>query len=184
VFAQVREVLANLKSATGEIDAVVRRNSPKVDAALDDVGRASKSIASAAKEFEGLGTRVHSILGDAGGDLDRFLAHVAEMGHNLADMTEDLRAHPWKLVNKPDDKEIAFENLHVASSNYVRSSQAIDDALAKIKQIEGRTDLADPDKKILLEKAAGDLRAELAKFEERARFFMRMFQSGAVTPPR
>ena len=37
------------------------------------------------------------------------------MGHNLSDASEDVRAHPWKLANKPEEKEIAFENLRNAA---------------------------------------------------------------------
>src|SRR5262249_30183163 len=158
----------SLKSASKEVDAVVQRNAQKIDEAFDNVRTASKSIASAAKEFEGLGTRVHSILGDAGGDLDAFLKHVSEVGHNLADMTEDLRAHPWKLANKPEDKEIAFENLHIASSNYVRAAEAVEDSLRRIKEIEARKDLPDPDKKILLEKAYANLKGDLQQFDAKA----------------
>jgi ABC-type transporter Mla subunit MlaD len=184
LVADLKDMLGHLKSASAEIDAVVARNAPKIDAMFDDVRKAAHSAASAVKEFEGLGSKVQTILGTVGGDLDRILARVAEGAHNLSDVLEDLRANPWKLANKPDDKEIAFENLRNAASNYVRAQQSMSESLTKLKELSARADLSSDDRRALIDRAMKLLAGDLAKYEATARIFADMLQSRGVKAPR
>lgn len=167
----VQAMLAELKAAAAEIRALVQRVAPKVDAAIDDVARAARSVAALGRDLEGLGPRLHAIVGKAGNDIDAVLARLNEVGHNLADASEDLRAHPWKLLNKPDEKEIAYENLRNAASNYVRAAQAVEEAAKELRATEARTDVQGDDLKGLVEGALLRLKADLARYQEaEARF--------------
>lgn len=184
VVADLKDLLGHLKTASAEVEAIVARASPKVDEILDQVLAASRSAASSVKEFEGLGTRVQGVVGTVGDDLDRILARVAEGAHNLSDVLEDLRAHPWKLANKPEDKEIAFENVRNAASSYVRAARSLEESLRVVKELEARKDLAAADREALLKKAWARLQGDLAAYDEKAKFFSGALQAGGVSAPR
>lgn len=180
----VKEILANLKEISATLKDTVARLGPKAETMLDDVAAAARTANAALAEFQGLGTKVQGIVGEAGTDLDAILKRVAEAGHNLADMTEDLRSHPWKLANRPEDKEIAFENVRNAATNYVRAAQAIQDSLAQIRGLEGRPDLSQEDRKSLLASLTSRLQSDLNRYEEAAKTFSRLLQSSQVQAPR
>ncbi|HVG93674.1 MAG TPA: hypothetical protein VND21_04445 [Planctomycetota bacterium] len=182
--ADVAEVLANIKDLSVSLKETVARLAPKIETTLEDVAAAARTANATIAEFKGLGAKVQGLVGDVGTDLDVILKRVAEAGHNLADMTEDLRSHPWKLANRPEDKEIAFENVRNAASNYVRASQSIQESLAEIRALEGRADLAQEDRKRLLTTLTTRLQGDLARYEEAAKVFSQLLRSSQVQAPR
>ena len=181
ITGDVREMLGHLKRASADIEGIVARAGPQVDVILEGVRATVASAEGSVKEFAGLGTRVQAVVAETGRDLDEILARVSEGAHNLSDVLEDLRAHPWKLATKPEDKEIAFENLRNAASNYVRTTQALRDSLAAVQALEARRDLPDAERRALVQKAYDRLKSDFARYEETAAFFTRMLQSPAVS---
>src|SRR5205085_8798849 len=110
------------------------------------------------------------------------LVKLSEVAHNLSDASEDLRAHPWKLLTKPDATEIAYENLRNAMSNYVRASQAVEGAARELRDAESRQSIPDDDKKRLIEDALTRLKADLARYDDAARRFTELLRQGGGAP--
>jgi ABC-type transporter Mla subunit MlaD len=182
VGKKVDDVVADLKASSTEVKEILARAGPKVDAALDDVGLAARSLAGLGHDLEGVGPRLHAILGTSGSDLDKVLARLAEVGHNLQDASEYIRAHPWALLNKPDATEIAFENLRNAASNYVRAAGAVEEAAKALKSAEERKDLAPDDLKHVVEDALQRLRGDLARYQDAEARFTRLLREGGAVP--
>ncbi len=166
------------------MDAVVSDVRPKVNAILDNVTSASASVARLGKDIEDLGPRLDAILGTTGGGLEKVIARLVEVGHNLSDVSEDLRAHPWKLLNKPEEKEIAFENLRNAASNFVRASGMVQDTIKDLKTLEGRHDLPPPEQARLVKEALARLEADLSKYAQAEAFFTQLLRGGAESMPK
>ncbi len=183
----VHELLASLKALVARLDGIVIDAQPKISATFDNVLAASASVTRLGEDLEAIGPRLNGILGDAGGDLSGVLKRLNEVGHNLADASEDVRAHPWKLLNKPDDKEIAFENLRNAASNFVRASGAVQQTIADLKALEARTDLGTDAQKRLLQAAFVRLQTDLAKYGDAESRFTGLLRTsgpaGPVQPP-
>ncbi len=180
VQEDLKKLLASLRSAADNLNAIVTRSGGKVDAILDDVDRAAKSVASAAKDLETLTPRAKGVITQAGAELDRALKLFTETGHNLADASEDLRAHPWLLLNKPPESEIAYENVRDAMRNHVKAAQTVEEAAADLKLLDGRDDLTEPERKELLDQALERLKAGLARYEETAQVLLRLLEPGAI----
>jgi ABC-type transporter Mla subunit MlaD len=184
IDVDIRELLAALKEVANNLNAIVVRASPKVDAMLDDLGAAAKSAAALGRELEGIGPQLKAIFGGVGGDLDRVLEDLAIVGHNLADASEDIRAHPWKLLNKPDEKTIAYENLRDAMTNYVRAAEQVRRTTGDLALLASRTDLPAADHKQLLDQMAEKLKGDLLKYDETAQMMLKILQqsAGPTTP--
>jgi len=144
---------------------------------------ASALVARLGKDLEDLGPRLSAIVGTTGGGLEKVIARLAEVGHNLSDVSEDLRAHPWKLLNKPDEKEIAFENLRNAASNFVRASGMVEDAIKGLKELEGRRDLPPPEQARLVKAALARLEADLSKYTQAEAYFTQLLRGGPPSMP-
>lgn len=184
---QVAALLDDLKKLVADLDAVVGDVRPKVNAILDNVTAASASVAKLGKDLEDLGPKLSAIVGSTGTGLEKVIARLAEVGHNLSDVSEDLRANPWKLLNKPEEKEIAFENLRNAASNFVRASGAVQQTIADLKSLESRTDLGTDAQKRMLQAAFVRLQTDLAKYTDAETRFTGLLRSsgpsGPVAPP-
>lgn len=181
---QLASLLDDLKKLVADMDAVVSDVRPKVNAILDNVTSASASVARLGKDIEDLGPRLDAILGTTGGGLEKVIARLVEVGHNLSDVSEDLRAHPWKLLNKPEEKEIAFENLRNAASNFVRASGMVQDTIKDLKTLEGRHDLPPPEQARLVKEALARLEADLSKYAQAEAFFTQLLRGGAESMPK
>ncbi len=179
----VQELLASLKALVAHLDGIVLDARPKVAATLDNVLAASTSATRLGKDLEAIGPRLNGILGDVGGDLTAVLKRLNEVGHNLADASEDVRAHPWKLLNKPEDREIAYENLRNAASNFVRASSAMQETIADLKALEARRDLGSDVQRRMLAEAFGRLQSDLAKYTDAEARFTGLLRSSASSAP-
>lgn len=180
---QLAALLADLRRLVADMDAVVGDVRPKINTILDNVTAASASVSRLGRDLEGLGPRLEAIVGTTGVGLDKVLTRLADVGHNLSDVSEDLRAHPWKLLNKPEDKEIAYENLRNAASNFVRASQAVSEVVAELKALETRRDLVPAEQASLVKAALARLEADLSKYAQAETFFTQLLRGGASAMP-
>jgi hypothetical protein len=147
------------------VDEIVQSAAPKVDSflsGLDGVGEEIQRLAvdfqALVKELSGLGPDARRVVQEVGSDLDTIFGVLEDASRNILDATEDLRAHPWKLANKPEQDQIAFENLRVATLTYVRAMQDMEKAAGTLQGILARPDVADPAVK-------AQVAATLAEFE-------------------
>ncbi len=180
---QLAALLADLRKLVAGMDAVVGDIRPKVNTILDNVVATSASAQKFGKDVEGLGSKLEAIVANAGLRFDQVLSRLAEVGHNLSDVSEDLRAHPWKLLNKPEDKEIAYENLRNAASNFVRASGSVQQSIVELKLLEARRDLVPAEQSRLVKETLARLEADLSKYAQAEQFFTQLLRGGASSMP-
>ena len=126
---------------------------------LGDIKTAARNAADVTGEFAGIGPEVKQLIERLGVDVDVLLRNLIDTSRNLQDTSEDVRAHPWKLLNKPDDQEIAFENLRAAALSYMRAMRDLNDSSRRLVALMGRDDLEDPAVKELLDAALAEFKA-------------------------
>jgi ABC-type transporter Mla subunit MlaD len=160
--ADIAQILADVKSAAARVNEVVQEGAPKVERFLDTLDRASEEVRKLAADLQGIGPDVRALIGRSGGSLDSILSSLDDMARNLLDVSEDLRANPWKLTNKPDGSVIAFENLKAASLTYVRTMNAMERTARHLKEILATPGATTPELKLRLDGAL----AAFAKAQE------------------
>jgi ABC-type transporter Mla subunit MlaD len=187
-LAQAKTDLAaamdDIKSAAAKVDEIVQAAAPKVDAALDEVISLAKQLSATAKDLEGLGPEAKRVVGEVGADLDRILAVILDASRNILDATEDLRAHPWKLANKPDADEIAFENVRLSMITYVRALREMQEASALLRELLGRPGVQDPALKAAIENALRQFQTSQERYQEAEQRFMKLLQQAGPKGPR
>jgi ABC-type transporter Mla subunit MlaD len=178
----VAELLATLKHVATQLDELIARSAPQVDAILVDLRRTAGNLAKTSEELLGVGLQVDAILADVGGDARRTFARLAEVGRNLQDASEDIKAHPWKLLNKPDAEEIAYENLRTAAQSTVRAAAHLDETSQRIVELLQRKDLPEEQHREALQQLMEVLKRHLAEYDRHAAVLDRLLRAGGGPP--
>ena len=178
---KVDAILADVRGITGKVDAILTRASPKVDGFLDDVGTVGKNIVSLSEDLKRAGPEVREVLRSAGRDVDELMEILKDTGYNLADASEDIRAHPWKLLNEPEADEIAYENLRNTMQNYVRAMQRVDRAAETVRQAMS-LDPQSPAAGGLLRRALSGLDGSLDKYKSVESDLLELLRDSRPTP--
>ncbi len=188
--------LASLEGVITRLDKIIAKAEPQVDSFLVSMNNMSRDMESAAKnfkslstEFAGIGPDARRILNDLGVEFDDVVNTLGDMARNLLDASEDLRARPWLLTNKPDPGEIAFDNLRAASRNYMKAMAGAQRAMVKLSQLLARPDVHDPRVRAMIHAAMQNYQASLEKYRRDEARWTRLFETapkgeGARVPPR
>jgi ABC-type transporter Mla subunit MlaD len=174
-------VLDNLKQVTTRLDGILERASPKVDVFLDDMDRVGKNLVSLSSEIQGIGPEARALIRSVGSDADQLLQALLDTGHNLLDASEDIRAHPWKVLNEPSSDQIAFENLRNTMLNYVRAMQRMNEAAVTLRDLLSRGSAADPDVRARVQRTLAEFESSRDRYRQMERRLMDLLQAG--TPP-
>lgn len=175
--ADATEMLASLKSAAAKVDEVVQTGAPKVDSFLNEIDALARQLKVLARDFEGLGPEAKRVVTELGHDLDVVFDNLQDASRNILDATEDLRAHPWKLANKPDGDEIAYENLRLSALTYMRAMGDMSKAATVLKDLATRPDAATPEVRAKVAEALKAFDATLAAYRRAEERFARLFEA-------
>ena len=99
--------------------------------------------------------------------LVRTIERAQKAMENFAATTEDLKTAPWKLVNKPSDKETDIVHLYNSSRLYVEAASQIQDNIQDLETLRRLGVLEDAGKADLVDRATARLEAALKDFETR-----------------
>ncbi len=169
------EAMASFKSALATLDEVIQESRGPIREILGNVKTAASNAADITGEFAGIGPEVKRMIEALGVDVDTLLRNLIDTSRNLQDTSEDVRAHPWKLLNKPDDQEIAFENLRAAALSYMRAMRDLNDASRRLVALMGRDDIEDPKVKAMLDEALKEFEAAQARYQHDEARWQRLF---------
>ena len=175
VDGDLAEAMVSFKSALANLDGAMKDIRGPLREILGDIKTAARNAADVTGEFAGIGPEVRELIEGLGVDVDTLLRNLIDTSRNLQDTSEDVRAHPWKLLNKPDDQEIAFENLRAAALSYMRAMRDLNDSSRRLVALMGRDDLDDPEVKALVDAALQEFRAAQARYQHDEARWQRLF---------
>ena len=75
----------------------------------------------------------------------------------------EVRRSPWRLLYKPDKKELETDNLYDAARSFAMAASAVDSATQSLEAIQLDSNEADPE---LLEKMLENLRALFDRYTD------------------
>ncbi len=174
---EVKELMGGAKDAIRKLDDILAGAKGPIDRFLADMETAGQNFSGLSKEFSGIGPEARAMLSDLGVDLKVITGRLQDTAHNLLDTSEDLRAHPWKLLNKPDEKEMAFENLRSAAMSYMRAMRDMNESSRRLMSILARKDLARPEVQELLRASVAEFKAAQATYRADEQRWQRLFRN-------
>jgi ABC-type transporter Mla subunit MlaD len=180
VDSQVNEALGSFKHALSTLDEILSSARGPVREVLGDLKSAARNAADVTRELAGVGPDARKLIAGLGVDLDSLMRNLVDTSRNLQDTSEDVRAHPWKLLTKPDDRQIAFENLRAAALNYMRAMRDLNDTSRRLIGLMGRTDLDEPEVRALLDRAVKEFQAAQDRYQRDEARWQRLFQEAGA----
>ncbi|MHC5010757.1 MAG: MlaD family protein [Planctomycetota bacterium] len=181
VERDLAEILGTLKEVAGKLDGILERAAPKVDLFLDEMNRTAGNLVSLSEELEGIGPEARAFIAAVGRDVDELMATLLDTGHNLSDASEDLRAHPWKLLNEPSTDQIAYENVRNAFQNYVRVMREMNSAASRMREILQSPAPLDADDQAVLRQTVAEFESARDRYRAVEQRLMEILE--ATAPP-
>ncbi len=89
----LQEVSANIKTMTANKDEVAQ--------GLKELPELLKKIDASAANLKAITEKTDTLMGDNKKRIDAAMESFKEMAKNLKETSDDLKAHPWKLIRKP-----------------------------------------------------------------------------------
>lgn len=165
----VQATVDNARQATERFNALVESlrtdTKPAIDAMLVDARSAMESARRTAE-------RTDSLLAESSPSLRRTIANARLASDQLKFTLEEVRRSPWRLLYRPDTRELEFELLYDSARIYAASVSDLRDASAAL---EGAAASASASGSTLTSRRAEDLNAELTRAFESYRAAERAF---------
>jgi ABC-type transporter Mla subunit MlaD len=177
VGADIKELMAAAKEVVRKLDEILAGAKGPIDRFLADLEAAGHNVAALSQEFSGIGPQARRVLSDLGVDVKVLVGRLNDTAHNLLDTSEDLRAHPWKLLNKPEEKEIAFENLRSAAQSYMRAMRDVNETSRRLMGLLQRPDLDTPEMRQTLERAVAEFQAAQDRYRADEQRWQQLFRA-------
>jgi hypothetical protein len=145
----------------------VAENRETIKAVLQNFEDASRRVAPILVRLESLSKNLDETVIEVRPELAATLQNARRAMGNFESLTEDLKTAPWKLINKPSDKESDAVHLYNAARLYVDAAGRIADNIESLDSLRKLGVLDDPSKKDLIERALSQLQDSLGDFEAR-----------------
>jgi hypothetical protein len=104
------------------------------------------------------------------------------VGRHLQDASEDIKAHPWKLLNKPEPGDIAYENLRTTAQAYVRATALVSETSQRMEELLKRKDLPEGEAKRLMSELVTQFEGHKREYERYAKLLEDLLRRGGGPP--
>ncbi len=178
--ADLEAAAAAARRITERVEAIVADAEGKLERFFTSLERGGADLAALAERAKALPARAEGILARAGLDLETFLHALIDTARNLQDASEDIRAHPWKLLNEPEAQEIAFENLRLASLTYMRAMRELNQASGQLVRLLAREDLDEETLAPLVREAVAAFRGSQERYRQAEDRFFELLRTGGA----
>jgi ABC-type transporter Mla subunit MlaD len=176
IDAKVQTILDNVNEASADLKGILKENRPDVRTTIQNIKDASHRIAPLLESFEGVGKEANEAIVELRPELVRAVKTAGDALENFEAVTEDLKTAPWKLINKPSDKESDDVHLYNAARLYVDAAGRINENIEDLDTLRRLGVLEDPERADLVAKTLQILQQSLKEFEEREKRLVSLIQ--------
>ena len=127
---KVTKIMDNVVKTTDKIEAYVSKDVAKI---LADVRAANTKILEIAGDFAAVSEETKQIIVLNRDNIDKIIDDMAQVSDNLKATSKEIRRNPWRLIHKPDEKEIETQALYDAARAYSEGATSLNRALSKVK---------------------------------------------------
>jgi ABC-type transporter Mla subunit MlaD len=155
----IDRVVALAERILDETRMLVETNGPRISDALGSIQRVSARVEAehaeraleliteatdAARDLGDAAARTELLLAEQGPSIERSLANARLASDQLRQASVEIRRNPWRLLARPDTKELEAEIVYDAVRSHTDAASDLRDAAAALSGVLG-TGLVDPE---------------------------------------
>jgi len=152
---EVREILARVKTAADGVAGLFEGEEAPVARTVGKIESAAAKLEEVLGTVGEVGGEAKELVAESRPRVSEILDRLKTTGTNLKAASEDLRAHPWKLLNEPDEEDQRVQKLFNAARNFNSGAEALGEATRELKLALGRDDVDSEAIKALLKRLDG-----------------------------
>ncbi|MEM7754789.1 MAG: hypothetical protein AAF297_04035 [Planctomycetota bacterium] len=191
ILSEARATVTDVRAAVAENRPVILRASENVERitqraelqTMDKLEAVLDEGLIAAGNFSDTGARADALLAQSAPNLRRAVANARVISDQASLFIQEVRAAPWRLLERPKGKEVREQLLYDATRTYASAvgdlrsaSETLDAALASIN-VDAPARGLDPDGLSLL---AGDLRRAFGDYRRAESALLELVTDGAI----
>ncbi len=177
---KIQEALDDLKAALAEARAIVEENRPSIKAAVESLRDGLDRVAPALATVERLARDAQVVVIEVRPQLVAALKAARTALENFEAVTEDLKTAPWKLVNKPADKEAREVHLYNAARLHVTNAARIREIVDELDALRKAGALSDEGQTDAINAAVVKLEESLARYAESEKALVALIVAGSA----
>jgi ABC-type transporter Mla subunit MlaD len=133
---KVSDALTDVRATAGAIRGYTEKDVRELLAGLHaisgDVGKASSNLADLTEKAKGLVDR-------NSGSVDEMVQNLVLVSASLKATAAEVRRNPWRLLYKPDEKELNSANIMDAARAFSAGATQIDETVTRLGAIDPKT---------------------------------------------
>ncbi|HEX5137161.1 MAG TPA: MlaD family protein [Planctomycetota bacterium] len=176
---KAQDVLDKAREAAAEVTGILKENREGLKSIVQRLDDAAARMGPVFANMEAITRAANDAVIEMRPGLARGLASASKAFENFQSLTEDLKAAPWKLVNKPSDKESDDVHLYNAARNYVDAAGRVAVAVQDLETLRRLGVLGDASRADLIEKTLTTMQEALAEFEANQKRFSNLIAATA-----
>ncbi|MHC4939688.1 MAG: MlaD family protein [Planctomycetota bacterium] len=160
------EVKPGLTGTLDQAQGILKENRPAIKSFLQKLDDAGSLANETLLKIQELSVEIRGTVAESRPHLVTALRDAAKGMGNFKDATTDLKAAPWKLLNKPSAKEVETVYLHDGAKIYVEAAREVRAAVDDLQTLERLGALNDEKSKAAVERATQRLQEAAARMKE------------------
>lgn len=142
---KISQTLTDVSVTAGHIRRYADAN---LGALLVRVHDISGEVLRAAQNLAEMSEKARSLVDRNSGNLDEMVQNFVLVSENLKATAAEVRRNPWRLLYKPDEKELNSANILEAARSFSAGAEQLDQTVNHLKAIDPKTASPDDLKKI------------------------------------
>ncbi len=179
VSGKAQGVLDEAREAAAEVKGILKENREGLKSIVQRLDDAAIRIGPVFARMEDITRAANDAVLEMRPGLARSLASASKAFENFQALTEDLKTAPWKLINKPSDKESDYVHLYNAARNYVDAAGRVAVAVQDLETLRKLGVLGDESRADLIERTLATMQEALAEFEANQKRFSSLITATA-----
>lgn len=136
--ANISETITSLKNTAGQLEKDLPTLTGKIDQILDKASGGLDTAQEALSEFKKISESANNILEVNRDKIDLLIDNVAIVSSNLKLVSQEIRRAPWRLLYKPDKKEIDIQSTVDSAAAFAIGAERLDNAANSLKKVVGQ----------------------------------------------
>ncbi len=147
LIIKVHAIADNTKSITGNASGMMKTIRPDIEktiakvrlytekdiaALLADLRKSNTTLVEIVADFKAISTSARGIVVLNRDNIDATIANMKSVSLNLNAAAKEIRRNPWRLLAKPDDKQVHSQNMYDAARAFAEGAEQLDDAVVRL----------------------------------------------------